>query len=139
MGEPPDPGGTYPPKQKNVEASQAVQTPMDVLINVLESSIDTDCSISESSKLKRKRVSRGVCTACNKRTRKTGSKVFNSSDCQCTQNKEAELMSSPVAPLNGQLVLNKDIERKNEGGDEFSTKLDMCLTDGIVKTGTIFI
>ncbi|KAL4719954.1 hypothetical protein ACJJTC_016336 [Scirpophaga incertulas] len=110
MGEPPDPGGTYPPKQKNVEASQAVQTPMDVLINVLESSIDTDCSISESSKLKRKRVSRGVCTACNKRTRKTGSKVFNSSDCQCTQNKEAELMSSPVAPLSGQLVLNKDIE-----------------------------
>ncbi|KAL4717734.1 hypothetical protein ACJJTC_000883 [Scirpophaga incertulas] len=88
MGDPP---WRDPPIQKNVEASQAVQTPMDVLINVLESSIDTDCSISESSKLKR-------------------SKVFNSSDCQCTQNKEAELMSSPVAPLNGQLVLNKDIE-----------------------------
>ncbi|KAI8439547.1 hypothetical protein MSG28_013291 [Choristoneura fumiferana] len=72
MGDPPDPGGgtEFP-----------LQSSIDVLVDALESSMDTDCSTSEQNLLKRKRL-RVKCNLCHKRKRKGGIKDAQN-DCQC--------------------------------------------------------
>lgn len=78
MGDPPDDpgGGSAPPEPKSIE------TPIEMLISALESSMDTDGSVVTENKLKRKRTVTKVCNTCNKKKRK-GSKRERSTDCQC--------------------------------------------------------
>lgn len=85
MGEPPDPGGTDPPNPP-LGNTDTITNPMEILINVLESSMDTDCSTSESNRLKRKRISRHICGTCHKRKRKQGDGKEKPSDCKCVLN-----------------------------------------------------
>jgi hypothetical protein len=92
----PDPGGTIPPGSN-------AQTPMEILISAVESSMDTDVSVSNTTetKLKRKLLS-VVCKNCNKRKRKSGRKI-GQNDCKCEDNLQHNLSeesnyvtSSPV-------------------------------------------
>lgn len=79
MGDPPDPGGGTDPTEIPLPSS------IDILVEALESSMDTDCSTvstSDPSGIKRKRLT-VKCTLCQKRKRKGGIIKDVQYDCQC--------------------------------------------------------
>lgn len=109
MGDPPeDPGGTtVPPAASFVDIistnvseldRKTPTTPIDILISAIESSMDTDCSASDSNKLKRKRLTRVMCNTCHKRKRRQGSKIEKPSDCNCQLKPQQELNTDTVSP-----------------------------------------